>query len=162
MKSILVSIVAAVVLVGCGNSIQNITISDSLKSQINKELDTMVEEWDEEAANKDATTLSNLYSQNADIIHYDNVHHKGRASIKQYFEDQFKNDPNLKKSFSEHQRIFLSPEIVIESAESHIIGSKMDPKPPTRGRYTATYVKTKGKWLIAYERAWWTWPPQTN
>ena len=47
----------------------------------------MVKEWDEAAANKDAKTLSNLYAQNADIIHYDNIHYVGRESIKQHFKN---------------------------------------------------------------------------
>ena len=118
----------------------------------------MVKEWDEAAANKDSTTLSNLYAEKADIIHHDNIQHVGRESIKQHFEKQFINDSRLIKTFSDHQRIVLTPEIVIESAKSHITGSKIIPPPPTRGRYTATYIKKKGKWLIVYERAWWTWP----
>ena len=168
MKQILVTI-AAVVLVGCtmtrpipqkGNqsskTLEN--LNDSLKNQINKEIDSMVKEWDKSAANKDAKRLSELYAKNADIIHYDNVHHVGRKSIQQHFEKQFINDSNLKKVFSDHQRFFVTPEIVIETAKSHITGSKITPRPPTRGRYTATYIKSRGRWLVLYERAWWTWP----
>jgi len=168
MKHILITI-AAVLVAGCAMTgplppIQDPSastpesISDSLRNQINKEIDSMVKEWDEAAANKDAKTLSNLYAQNADIIHYDNIHYEGRESIKQHFEKQFIDDPNLNKDFSDHQRIVLTPEIVIESAKSHITGSKINPSPPTRGRYTATYIKKQGRWLIVYERAWWTWP----
>ena len=168
MKHLLITI-TAVLLVGCAMTgplppIQDPSasnpesISDSLRNQINKEIDSMVKEWDEAAANKDAKTLSNLYAQNADIIHYDNIHYVGRESIKQHFEKQFINDSNLNKIFSDHQRIVLTPEIVIESAKSHITGSKVTPSPPTRGRYTATYIKKYGIWLIVNERAWWTWP----
>ena len=39
-------------------------------------------------ANKDAESLSNLYAENADVIHYDNVQHVGRESIRQHFEKQ--------------------------------------------------------------------------
>ena len=134
------------------------SVTDSLKNQINKEIDSMVKEWEEAAANKDAKSLSNLYAKNADIIHHDNIHYVGRELIKQHFEKQFVNDPNLKKNFSEFQRIVITPEIVIESAKSHITGSKIKPSPPTRGRYTATYIKKKDRWLIVNERAWWTWP----
>ena len=168
MKHILITI-TAVLLVGCAMTgplppIQDPSasnpesISNSLRNQINKEIDSMVKEWEEAAANKDAKTLSNLYAQNADIIHYDNIHYVGRESIKQHFEKQFINDSNLNKIFSDHQRIVLTPEIVIESAKSHITGSKVTPSPPTRRIYTATYIKKKGRWLIVYERAWWTWP----
>ena len=168
MKQILITI-AAVLLVGCATTgplppIQDPSasnpesISNSLRNQINKEIDSMVKEWDESAANKDAKTLSNLYAQNADIIHHDNIRYVGRETIKQHFEKQFINDANLNKIFSDHQRIVITPEIVIESAKSHITGSKNTPPPPTRGRYTATYIKKKGRWLILYERAWWTWP----
>ena len=169
MKSQFIAIVAAVLLVGCAmtgpippiqhpSASNHETIGDSLRDQINKEIDSMVKEWEEAAANKDAKTLSNLYAENADIIHYDNIHYVGRELIKQHFENQFINDPSLKKNFSEFQRIVLTPEIVIESAKSHITGSKINPSPPTRGRYTATYIKKNGRWLIVNERAWWTWP----
>ena len=168
MKQLLITI-AAVVLVGCAMKsplppIENPptatseSVTDSMKNQIIKEIDLMVREWDEAAANKDAKNLSNLYAKNANIIHYDDIHYIGRESIEQHFEKQFMNDQNLEKVFSDHQRIIISPEIVIESAKSHITGSKLNPSPPTRGRYTATYIKTEGRWLIVYERAWWTWP----
>ena len=134
------------------------SLTDSFKNKINKEIDSMVEEWDKAAANKDANSLSKLYTINADIIHYDNIQHVGRESIKQHFEKQFINDPDLKKAFSDFQRIFVTPKIVIETAKSHITGSKIIPTPPTRGRYTATYTKIEDRWLIVYERAWWTWP----
>ena len=133
-------------------------VSISLKKQIIKEIDAEVKKWDQAAANKDAESLSNLYAENADIIHYDNIQHVGRGSIRQHFEKQLLKDPHLKKTFSDHQRLVLSPEIVIETAKSHITGSKISPPPPTRGRYTATYFKKNEKWLIVYERAWWTWP----
>ena len=133
-------------------------VSVSLKNQINKEIDAEVEKWDEAAANKDAESLSNLYAENADVIHYDNIQHVGRESIRQHFEKQLTKDPHLIKTFSDHQRLVLSPEMVIETAKSHINGSKISPPPPTRGRYTATYFKKNDKWLIVYERAWWTWP----
>ena len=168
MKQLLITI-TGFVLVGCAMKsplppIENQptatseSVTDSLKNQIIKEIDLMVREWDEAAVNKDAKNLSNLYTENANIIHYDDIHHIGRESIEQHFEKQFMNDQNLKKVFSDHQRIIISPEIVIESAKSHITGSKLNPSPPTRGRYTATYIKTEGRWLIVYERAWWTWP----
>ena len=68
MKQLLITI-AAVVLVGCamtrpiphkGNQVPKTseTFSDSLKSQINREIDSMVKEWDDSAANKDAKGLS--------------------------------------------------------------------------------------------------------
>lgn len=136
----------------------NQKLTSSLKKEINKEIDLMVKEWDKAAANKDAIALSRLYTEDADIIHYDDIHHSGRESIRRHFENQIANDPKLKKSFTNHNRVFITPEIVVETAKSHITGSLLKPAPPTRGRYTATYVKTDGRWLILYERAWWTWP----
>ena len=133
-------------------------LTSSLKKQINQEIDVMVKEWDKAAANKDATALSRLYTEEADIIHHDDVHHSGRESIRRHFENQIANDPKLKKIFTNHNRNFITPEIVVETAKSHITGSVFIPAPPTRGRYTATYVKTEGRWLILYERAWYTWP----
>ena len=61
-------------------------VSISLKKQIIKEIDAEVKKWDQAAANKDAESLSNLYAENADIIHYDNIQHVGRESIRQHFE----------------------------------------------------------------------------
>ena len=109
MKQILITI-AAVGLVGCTMTRQipqkvnqspktSENLTDSLKNQINKEIDSMVKEWDKSATNKDAKRLSELYAKNADIIHHDNVHHLGRESIQQHFEKQFINDSNLKKVF---------------------------------------------------------------
>tara|TARA_B100000029_G_scaffold483049_1_gene533880 strand:- start:213 stop:479 length:267 start_codon:yes stop_codon:yes gene_type:complete len=71
-----------------------------------------------------------------------------------HFSRQFKNEPQLKKRFSELQRVFLTPSIVVESGRSHITGWR-DKSNPTHGRYTAVYMKKGAKWLIVYERAWW-------
>ena len=78
-------------------------VSISLKKQIIKEIDAEAKKWAQAAANKDAESLSNLYAENADIIHYDNIQHVGRESIRQHFEKQLLKDPHLKKTFSDHQ-----------------------------------------------------------
>ena len=142
----------------CLEETSSAKITETLTNQINKELDAEVKKWDRAAANKDALALSKLYTQTADIIHYDNIQHIGQKSIIRHFEKQMKQDPHLKKIFSDHQRLIITPSIVIETAKSHITGSKIKPAPPTRGKYTAMYVKKNNEWLIAFERAWWTWP----
>ena len=120
MKHLLLTTIAAVLLVGCAmtgpippiqhpSASDHETIGDSLRDQINKEIDSMVKEWEEAAANKDAKTLSNLYAENADIIHYDNIHYVGRELIKQHFENQFINDPSLKKNSVSFSELFLLP-----------------------------------------------------
>ena len=133
---------------------QAVEITTEQKARINKELNAAVAQWDKAAAAKDPEGIAKLYDINADVIHHNDIHHRTRTSLRRQFSEQFKNEPNLKKRFTGHERIFLTPNTVVESAETHITGLR-DKSSPTQGRYTAIYTKKNGEWLIVYERAWW-------
>ena len=133
---------------------QTVEVTTEQKARINKELDAAVAHWEKAAAAKDVEGLAKLYDLNTDVIHYNDIHHRTRTSVRKQFSEQFKNEPNLKKRFSGFERIFLTPNIVVESAQSHITGWS-DKSSPTQGRYTAIYMKKNTEWLIVHERAWW-------
>ena len=133
---------------------QTAEVTKAQKALINKELDAVVAQWEKAAAAKDVEGLAKLYDSNPDVIYYNDVHHRTRTSVRKHFSEQFKNEPNLKKRFSGIKRIFLTPNIVVESAQSHITGWS-DKSNPTQGRYTAIYMKQHSEWLIVHERAWW-------
>lgn len=133
---------------------QTVEVTTEQKSRINKELDAVVAQWEKAAAAKDVEGLAAIYDLNANVIYYNDIHHRTRTAVSKHFSEQFEKEPALKKRFSDIERIFLSPNIVVESAQTHITGWS-DNSSPTQGRYTAIYMKKKGKWLIVHERAWW-------
>ena len=84
---------------------QTVGITAEQKSRINKELDALVAQWEKAAAAKDAEGLAALYDLHANVIHHNDMHHRTRAAVRKHFSEQFEKEPDLKKRFSDIQRL---------------------------------------------------------
>lgn len=131
------------------------TVADdgALKAQVNKELEVVLREWEKAFNAKDAARVVTLYAEQTNVIYEDNVHHRKRKSLQKRFETQFKEEPQLQCIITDVERLIVSPTLVIETGIWTNTGAK-DSSRPTRGRYSCTLQKMKGKWLIIHDRSW--------
>jgi hypothetical protein len=116
------------------------------------ELDEVAKKYTAAFNNHDPDALSKFYAKKTDVIHGDNVPRKSRREMRDAFAAYFKENPDVKASYTEIVRTTLTPKIVIESGvwqDSGVAGGKTE-----RGRYSAVFKKVNGTWLTIYERGW--------
>ena len=117
------------------------------------ELEAALRQWEASFNAQDAVALAKLYDVNTDVIYDNDVHHRSRKSIQKQFEERFRKESDLKQKITQVERKILSRRIAIETGVWQIMGDT-DPSRPTRGRYSSTWMKKKGKWLIVHDRGW--------
>ena len=117
------------------------------------EVEATLRQWEAAFNAQDAVALAKLYDVNTDVIYENDVHHRSRKSMQKQFEERFRKEPDLKQTITGVERKVLSRRIVIGTGVWDNVGDS-DPSRPTRGRYSCTWMKKKGKWLIVHDRSW--------
>lgn len=134
-------------------SAKGVADDGALEGRINKELDAVLRQWEKSFNAKDAARVVTLYAEKTNVIYDDNVHHRNRQSLQKRFETRFKEEPKLQTIITDVERLIVSRSLVIETGIWANTGAK-DSSRPTRGRYSCTLQKIKGKWLIVHDRSW--------
>ena len=123
------------------------------EKKIIAELETALKQWETAFNAKDAVALAKLYDVNTDVIYDNDVHHRNRKSLQKQFVERFAKEANQKQTITEVERKILTRRIVIETGVWENAGSS-DTTRAQRGRYSCTWMKKKGKWLIVHDRGW--------
>ena len=135
------------------DSVQLKSLTRAEKAQINKEVNSALQQWEKAFNAKDPIALANLYDLNTDVIYDDDVHHRSRQSMLKRFQERFRKEPNLRQKITEVQRTISSAHVVIETGVWENTGASDLSRPP-RGRYSCTWMKKGQEWLIVHDRAW--------
>ena len=117
------------------------------------EVEAVLRQWEAAFNAHDAVALSKLYDVKTDVIYDDDVHHRGRKAMQQHFAELFGKQSKVQQTITDVERKVLSHRVVIGTGVWKIVGDS-DPTHPTRGRYSCTWMKKKGKWLIVHDRSW--------
>jgi uncharacterized protein (TIGR02246 family) len=117
------------------------------------EVEAVLRQWEAAFNAHDAVALSKLYDVKTDVIYDDDVHHRGRKAMQQHFAELFGKQSKVQQTITDVERKVLSRRVVIGTGVWKIVGDS-DPTHPTRGRYSCTWMKKKGKWLIVHDRSW--------
>jgi uncharacterized protein (TIGR02246 family) len=100
----------------------------------------------------DAQALARLWTAEGEYIVDDGTALRGRAAIEKAYQKFFAANPNLKlKERSESLR-FVSRDTAIE--EGYARTEKEKNNPVDTSRYSALYVREKGRWRLAVVREW--------
>ena len=135
------------------DAVQLKSLTEAEKSQISKEVNSALKQWEKAFNAKDPIALANLYDLNTDVIYDDDVHHRSRQSMLKRFQERFRKEPNLRQKITEVQRTISSTHVVIETGVWENTGASDLSRPP-RGRYSCTWMKKGQEWLIVHDRAW--------
>ena len=117
------------------------------------EVEATLRQWEAAFNAHDAVALAKLYDVKTDVIYEDDVHHRGRKAMRKQFAELFGKQSEIQQTITEVERKVLSRRIVIGTGVWDNVGDS-DPSRPTRGRYSCTWMKKKGKWLIVHDRSW--------
>jgi len=117
------------------------------------EVEAALRQWEAAFNAHDAVALAKLYDVKTDVIYENDVHHRGRKAMRKQFAEFFDKQSKIQQTITKVERRVLSRRIVIETGVWNNVGDS-DPSRPTRGRYSCTLMKKKGKWLIVHDRSW--------
>ena len=123
------------------------------EKKILAEVEATLRQWEAAFNAHDAVALAKLYDVKTDVIYEDDVHHRGRKAMRKQFAELFGKQSEIQQTITEVERKVLSRRIVIGTGVWNNVGDS-DPTRPTRGRYSCTWMKKKGKWLIVHDRSW--------
>ena len=101
-------------------------------------------------AKGDAPALAAFWTPDGDYIDAEGRAIRGREAIEKDFAQQFKEVKGLTLRIEVHAVRFPNPDIAIEDGVTSVIPP--DKSPPVRTRYSNTFVKQDGKWLLASVR----------
>ena len=100
----------------------------------------------------DADAIAALWAENADYRDETGLSFHGRDAIRQAYADAFAATPGQKIEVLVESVRLITPDLAVEDGVAEV--SPLPPGPPAEGRYTATHVRTDGKWRLASVREW--------
>jgi uncharacterized protein (TIGR02246 family) len=100
----------------------------------------------------DAKAIAGQWTEQGECVDADGETIRGRSDIENAFADFFKASPNSKIQVLVHSIRFPAPDMAIEEGVLRQINSIKDL--PSSTLYSATHVRSGGKWLTAVSREW--------
>jgi uncharacterized protein (TIGR02246 family) len=96
---------------------------------------------------QDATAVANAFTEDGDMLILTGDILRGREAMKAGHASFFKNNPKAKIAGKQHQRRFLTPDVVVAQGEWTVMGGPAEF--PGKGLWTAVQVKKAGTWKYA-------------
>jgi len=145
------AVVFVVVLAASGSStFAQVSKATTERSGDRKELTELVDRFVKAFNAGDAEAAAGTYTESAVVVDETSDRTVGRPAIKSQYEDAFASSPGAKIVIKVEALKFLGAETALEEGQTIITAAKGG-KPETT-RFTAVYVKEKGRWLQAAVR----------
>jgi uncharacterized protein (TIGR02246 family) len=96
----------------------------------------------------DAKAIAALFTEQAEAIDADGAAIRGREALEAHYAERFVANPGEKLETTIELIHFLAPEVARQDGRSKLIPTNGG-GPPSTSKYTATFVKTQGRWLVA-------------
>src|SRR5262245_22347629 len=100
----------------------------------------------------DARAIAAQWTENGECIDADGTMVTGRAAIEQAFAEYFKEHPKAKIEVLVRSIRFPAPDLAVEEGILRQAGAAKDL--PATTMYSATHLRSAGRWLIAISREW--------
>ena len=94
----------------------------------------------------DAKAIAALFTEQGEAIDADGAAIRGRESLEAHYTERFEANPGEKIETTIELIHFLAPEVARQDGRSKLIPTG---GPPSTSKYTAAFVKTQGRWLVA-------------
>lgn len=95
----------------------------------------------------DAPVIAAMFTEQGEAIDISGGAIRGRAALQAHYAERFAAEPGEKLETRIELIHFLAPEVARQDGHSKLIPANGGL--PSTSRYTATFVKTQGRWLIA-------------
>jgi uncharacterized protein (TIGR02246 family) len=117
------------------------------KAEDEKAIRSAVDAFVAAFAKGDAKAIAALFTEQGEAIDVGGEAIRGRGDLEAHYAERFESSPGEKVETEIELIHFLSPEVARQDGRSKLIPA--DGGPPTSSRYTTTFVKREGRWLVA-------------
>lgn len=117
------------------------------KAEDEKAIRSAVDTFVAAFAKGDAKALAALFTERGEAIDVGGEAIRGRDELEAHYAQRFESSPGEKVEAEIELIHFLAPEVARQDGRSKLVPA--DGGPPTTSRYTSTFVKRDGRWLVA-------------
>jgi uncharacterized protein (TIGR02246 family) len=117
------------------------------KPEDEKAIRSLTDAFVEAFGKGDAKAIAAMFTEQGEAIDSDGAAIRGRASLEAHYAGRFANFPGEKIETKIDLIHFLTPEVARQDGRSKLIPVGEDLA--TTSKYTATFVKSQGRWLVA-------------